>query len=584
MILLKLVVMFGFGVCSTTRFPLDDDELNKIGSYFSKLVVHSPCQHYHTYICGDLREHENILSDELQYMDLKYLTDTFVMNSKSDRRTMTDTERKARDFMNTCSEKYDVTKILRNLVDVNLFNFNTTWPVTAQWNATLFQWIEMSAEFMSFGKPVVIDVRKEVHNNQTVLAIHPKLFSSFAYEKVRPRLLFERVYMDKYRFLMNKEFENMPTSREIFTINELKSEMTEFRRYFRKLLPTVHGDSTVILYNREQLRAMIKYLNGISTRLVAFHFLFELLLIDDDETTGNLFTEPRCYFELYELFPEMFAQIILENYVDERDTECHKKIYELFDVNLNFHFQWNRFAWMEIIDLHRKEELYYLIAESRSSFVGVLRNHIQNKYGSLQIDDTNYLQNKINWGKFKMKLFFSEIYNDSGNRNRRENLPLQFYLKNFIIFYHLHKKPMAFYFATIGVTFWENLIKNARINVNRVGQECRLMSRSSTGRIIPKKIPYDNLIKFVAAGKAFENYNEWTNQSKQEVIRENSILQPYNYNGWKMFFHVYMQSKCNNFNKFDYAFIGHSKKFAVEYQCGTGDNMNYNGKCDNRIF
>lgn len=192
-ILLKLLVLVGSAAISTpTRFPVDEDELNKIGSYFSKLVVHSPCQHYHTYICGDLREHENLLSDELQFMDLKYLTDTFVMDSKVGR--LTDTQRKARSFMNTCSEKYDVTKILRNLVDVNLFNFNTTWPVTPQWNATLFQWIEMSAEFMSFGKPVVIDVRKEVHNNQTVLAIHPRPFSSFAYEKVRPRLLFDRKF------------------------------------------------------------------------------------------------------------------------------------------------------------------------------------------------------------------------------------------------------------------------------------------------------------------------------------------------------------------------------------------------------
>lgn len=178
--------------CRPTRFPLNEDDLNRIGSYFSKLVVHSPCKHYHTYICGDLRENENLLTDKLQYMDLKYLTDTFVMDLKVE--LMTETQRKARSFMNTCSEKYDVTKILRNLVDVDLFNFNNTWPVTAQWNATLFQWIEMSAEFMLFKKPVIIDLRKEIYNNKTVLAIHPKLFSSFAYEKVRPRLLFERKF------------------------------------------------------------------------------------------------------------------------------------------------------------------------------------------------------------------------------------------------------------------------------------------------------------------------------------------------------------------------------------------------------
>lgn len=196
-ILIELLVLFGLAAfVRPTRFPLDEDELNRIGSYFSKLVVHSPCQHYHTYICGDLREQENLLSDKLQYMDLKYLADTFVMDSTVD--LLTDTQRKAKHFMNTCSEKYDVTKILRNLVDVNLFNFNTTWPVTAQWNATLFQWIEMSAEFMSFGKPVVIDLRKEVHNNKTVLAIHPRLFSSFAYEKVRPRLLFKREFLLHY--------------------------------------------------------------------------------------------------------------------------------------------------------------------------------------------------------------------------------------------------------------------------------------------------------------------------------------------------------------------------------------------------
>lgn len=189
--LIKLLALCWLTVlCKPTRFPLNENELNRIGSYFSRLVVNSPCQHYHTYICGDLREEENLLSNKLQYMDLRYLANTFVMDSKVD--LLTDTQRKARNFMNTCSEKYDVTKILRNLVDVNLFNFNTTWPVTAQWNATLFQWIEMSAEFMSFGKPVIIDLRKEVYNNQTVLAIHPRLFSSFAYEKVRPRLLFKR--------------------------------------------------------------------------------------------------------------------------------------------------------------------------------------------------------------------------------------------------------------------------------------------------------------------------------------------------------------------------------------------------------
>lgn len=189
--LIKLLVLCWLAArCEQTRFPLNENELNRIGSYFSRLVLHSPCQHYHTYICGDLREHENLLSNKLQYMDLRYLADTFVMDSKVD--LLTDTQRKARNFMNTCSEKYDVTKILRNLVDVNSFNFNTTWPVTAQWNATLFQWIEMSAEFMSFGKPVIIDLRKEVYKNETVLAIHPRLFSSFAYEKVRPRLLFKR--------------------------------------------------------------------------------------------------------------------------------------------------------------------------------------------------------------------------------------------------------------------------------------------------------------------------------------------------------------------------------------------------------
>lgn len=377
----------------------------------------------------------------------------------------------------------------------------------------------------------------------------------------------------------------MPSSREVLTMNELKNELTELKRYFRKLLPTLHGDATVILYNREQLRAMIKYLNGITTRHVAFHFLFELLLIDDDENTVNMFTEHRCHLELYELFPELFAQIIIENYVDERDTECYKKVYQHFDKNLNTYFQWNRFQWREIIDLHRQEDMHYSIAESRSTFRGVLRNYMQNKYGSLRIDDKNYLQNKINWGKFKMKLFFSEVFSD-GNRkkNRGENIPLKFYLENFVTFYHLHKKPMAFYFATVGIKFWENLIKNAKINIDRVGDECRLMSRSSTGRIIPKKIQFDSLIKFVATGKALENYKEWMEQNPQEVIRENLILQPYNYNGLKMFFHVYMQSKCNNFTKFDYAFIGHSKEFAAEYQCGAGDKMNYNGKCVNRIF
>lgn len=390
--------------------------------------------------------------------------------------------------------------------------------------------------------------------------------------------------MDKYRFLQNTEFVNIPPSREVFTINQLKSEMSEFRRYFRKLLPNVDGESTVILYNREQLRAMIKYLNRATTRHVAFHFLFELMLIDDDESTGNLFTEPRCYFELFELFPELFAEIILENYVNERDTECHKKTYQEFDRNLNTHYEWNRLAWKEIIDLHRKEEIYHSIAESRSTFRGVLRNYIQNKYGSLRIDDTNYLQNKINWGKLRMKSFFSEIFKDDSYRSKRENLPLKFYLENFVTFYHLHEKPMAFYFATIGVKFWENLIQNAQINIDRAGEECRLMSRSSTGRIVPKKLPHHSLIKFVATGKALENYKEWISENPQEVYWEERILHRYNYNGLKMFFHVYMQSKCSNFSKFDYAFIGHSREFTAEYQCSIGDKMNYNGKCVNRIF
>lgn len=387
--------------------------------------------------------------------------------------------------------------------------------------------------------------------------------------------------MDKYRFLQNTGFINMPSTREVLTMNDLKSDLTEFRRYFRKLLPTVSGDSTVILYNREQLKAMLKYLNGITTRQIAFHFLFELLLIDDDENTGNMFTEHRCYFELYEMFPELFAQIILENYVDERDEECHNSTFKLFDANLRDCFNWNQFDWWTIMELHRNEEMHYLIAESRSSFSGVLRNHIQNKYGNLRIHDTNYLQNKINWGKFKMKLFFS----DGGtNTKKRENIPLKFYLKNFIDFYHLHKKPMAFYFATIGVRFWENLIKNAGISIDRVGDACRLMSRSSTGRIIPKRIQFDSLIKFVATRKALENYKRWIGENPQEVIREDSILRPYNYSGLKMFFHVYMQSKCTSFSKFDYAFIGHSQEFAIEYQCSVGEQMNYKWKCVNGIF
>lgn len=396
--------------------------------------------------------------------------------------------------------------------------------------------------------------------------------------------MFAGVYMDKYRFLQNNEFINIPSSREILTINQMKNELTEFKRYFRKLLPSIDGDSTVILYNREQLRAMFKYLNRVTTRQIAFHFLFELLLIDDDEATGNLFTQHRCYYELYELFPELFAQIILENYVNERDTECHKNVYEYFDRSLNNDYEWNRFMWKEIIDCHRKEEIYHSIAESRSTFRGVLRNYIQNKYGSLRIDNSNYLQNKINWGKLEMKTFLSEVYGGYGKRMKRENLPLKFYLENFITFYHLHEKPIAFYFATVGIKFWENLIQNAKINVGRVGEECHLMSRSSTGRIIPKKIPYDSLIKFVASGKALENYKEWISENIQEVNWEQKILQPYNYNGLKMFFHVYMQSKCSNFSKFDYAFIGHSKEFTAEYQCRAGDKMNYNGKCVNRIF
>lgn len=193
-ILLKCLVLSGAAVaiCSGTKYILSDDELNRIGAYFSKLVVDSPCQRYHTYICGDLRETENILSDELQLIDLKYLTDTFVMNTRL--QSLTDTQIKVRNFMNTCSGKYDASNIRRNLVDLNLFDFNRTWPVTALWNATLFQWIEMSAEFMSFGKPVVISLGKEIHENKTVLTIHPKLFNSFAYDKVRPRLLFEREF------------------------------------------------------------------------------------------------------------------------------------------------------------------------------------------------------------------------------------------------------------------------------------------------------------------------------------------------------------------------------------------------------
>lgn len=375
---------------------------------------------------------------------------------------------------------------------------------------------------------------------------------------------------------------NFPTTREILTINELKSNISEFRRYFRKLLPNVDGESTIILYNREQLKAIIKYLNGTPTRHIAFHFLFELLLIDESENTSNLFTEDRCYVELYEQFPELFAQIVLENYVDGRDTECHRIIYEQFHRNISNNFKWNRFDWKDIMTAHKKEKIYYLIADSRSQFSSVIRSYIQTKYNTLRIDDLNYIQNKINYGKFKMKRFFNDIFKDSNWME--ESAPLEFYLMNFATFYHLHNKPMAFYYATIGIKIWENLIKNAEISIDKFHEPCRLMMHSSTGRVIPKKIPFDSLIKFVAAREALEYYKEWAAENTQEVFRENSILFPHNYSGLKMFFHVYMQSKCSSFREFDYAFMGHSKEFGSEYQCAIGEKLNYKWKCVNRIF